>query len=143
MNTCKPKFREARRGFTLIEVLVVVSIIVILAAIGLAVGLQVKRSAADHATKETLDALDGAMILFLKEHPEPTDATWLNALQASNMLPGSIKSSGGPVLDGYGNAIHYEPSNPPAKPTGFFHSYGIDGTANTDDDVYSKGTSAK
>ena len=149
----KPVLRTAGRGFTLIEIMIVVGIIVILAGIGLAVGMGVKRQSADQVTKTTLKTLDLAMSGFLKEHPDPADANWFTALQATGQLPKSLKISGNNVLDGYQNAIHYIPANAQAsaatpknwtpKPMGMFWSYGVDGQPNTDDDVFSEGASAQ
>jgi prepilin-type N-terminal cleavage/methylation domain-containing protein len=148
--------RQTGRGFTLIEVMIVVGIIVILAGIGLAVGLGVKRQSSDQVTKTTLKALDMAMGAFLKDHPEPKDLppddkNWLKGLQLTGQLPKSLKTSATGVQDGYGNDIHYIPafSKPStikgwtAKPTGFFWSYGPDGAAGGDDDIFSEGASAQ
>jgi general secretion pathway protein G len=141
------KNRPAARGFTLIEVLVVVSIIVILAAIGLAVGVQVKRTASERATKATLEVLDQAMMTYLKDNKDPGGA-WLTALQAAGLMPTSVKIASGTVNDGYGNPILYE--HPANQPNGFFHSYGPDGKTglqgSTDysaDDLFSKGASGQ
>lgn len=117
--------RRSMRAFTLIEIMVVVAIIVILAGMGVAVGVAVKRSSADRATKTTLKALDSVMSLYLKDNPEPSAANWLAALNANpatakmlNSLPrgtppgGSATPTGpAPVLDGYGNPIRFLPSN--------------------------------
>jgi prepilin-type N-terminal cleavage/methylation domain-containing protein len=157
--------RRAGRGFTLIEVMIVVGIIVVLGAIALAVGMQVKRSAAETATKTTLKALDLAMGAFLKDHPEPpdvppNDTTWFPALQATGHLPKTLKIVGNNVQDGFGNNIHYIPANQipfigttpypgwTAKPNGIFWSYGPDGvpgpsSSGPGDDIFSEGASAQ
>lgn len=132
-----------RRGFTLIEVMIVVGIIVILAGIATVVGVQVKRSAAERSTKATLDTLDQAMGVFLKDHPEPAAGTtaFVKALQATN--PNVIKNLKGTttVLDGYGKPIYYLPSSP-GKP-GYFQSFGPNGLQGDQDDLFSHGTSAQ
>jgi prepilin-type N-terminal cleavage/methylation domain-containing protein len=138
--------RRAGRGFTLIEIMIVVGIIVILAGIGLAVGLQVKRSSADQQTKATMKALDGAMGAYLKENKEP-GSDWFQALQSypdskrvlqSLKLHFSAAAVPDGVLDGYGSMIEYMKSNPPKQPNGFFRSKGSDGTY-----VYSEGATAQ
>jgi len=138
--------RPARGGFTLIEILVVVSIIIILAAIVVAIGVGVKRGASERATKATMKALDGAMGDFLKDHPEPADANWVAALESyppsASVLRGLKYSGSGAslqILDGYGNRIIYipsktvptEPAGWTGKPQGFFWSYGSDGYQST------------
>jgi prepilin-type N-terminal cleavage/methylation domain-containing protein len=145
--------RRAGRGFTMIEIMIVVGIIVILASIGLAVGLQVKRSSADQSTKATLKTLDMVMSGYLKDHPEPSviddDKEWVKKLQAAGNLPTSLKFSDDKqkVLDAYGNPILYVPSKA-NQPNGFFKSCGPDGVKDDlanrgNDDIFSEGASAQ
>jgi type II secretory pathway pseudopilin PulG len=72
-------FRIRRASaFTIIEILVVVGIIVILAAITVSVGSSVKTNAAIRSTHVTLKTLEGVMKDYLAAgNPEPTPpATW-------------------------------------------------------------------
>jgi general secretion pathway protein G len=136
---------QGRRGFTMVEMVVVVGIIMILAGVTVAVGVALKRKGADALTRTTLKSLDGAMGELLKSSPEPNDLNWYRALQS---LPDGAKvlkaqgprNTGSAVLDGYGSPIHYIPSAPPTKPMGYFWSYGSDGVPSTADDVFSDGT---
>jgi len=65
--------KSAPRGFTLIEIMVVIAIIVILAGILLAVGSQIQAKAKINYTKTTLKTLDGLMKDYLSAgNPEPT-----------------------------------------------------------------------
>jgi prepilin-type N-terminal cleavage/methylation domain-containing protein len=137
--------RGSARGFTLIEVMVVVGIIVILAGIMVAVGVAVKRTAAERSTKAALTTLDSAMTLFLKDHPEPSTANWLAALQSypdSAAVLRKLKATSTGVPDGYGNNIKYIPSVPGVKP-GYFQSSGPDGQMGNTDDLFSNGASAQ
>jgi len=132
-----------RRGFTLIEVMVVVSIIVILAAIGIAVGAAVRRKSAETATKNTLESLRQAMNSYLTDHPEPSAANWLQALKADPKIASAIATLPGvnpppsnppippEVDDGYGGKIVYIPSTDARRSSfksGVFQSFGANGT---------------
>ena len=63
--------QRPRRGFTLIEVLVVVTIILMVAGILLAIGAGARTSAKRRSTLATLKLLDACMQDYLKTHPEP------------------------------------------------------------------------
>jgi len=145
----QPK-KIAPRGFTMVEILIVIAIIVILAGIVVAIAVGVTSAAKEKATKATFERLDSAMSLFLKDHPEPTDANWVVALKSygpsGQLLKNDLKTVNGNdvVLDGWGSPIHYLPSHSTAKnlPTGMFQSYGRDLQANTADDRFSNGAAA-
>jgi prepilin-type N-terminal cleavage/methylation domain-containing protein len=127
------------RGFTLIEIMVVVSIIIILAAIGLGVGAAVRRAGADRQTKTNLDTARQVMSEYLKNHAEPSAANAIAALLAQDRtailsLPGATKNPP-EIDDGYNNAIQYVPGSS-GRP-GYFRSPGPDGQPNTADDVFS------
>jgi prepilin-type N-terminal cleavage/methylation domain-containing protein len=63
-----------RRGFTLIEVMVVIAILVILAALLVAVASGVIGTSKGRQTHATLHVLDGVMQTYLKDgNPEPDD----------------------------------------------------------------------
>ncbi len=55
INSITPVRRNGRRGFTLIEIMVVIAIIVLLAGITLAVGAMVKKNAAIKNTRAAAD----------------------------------------------------------------------------------------
>ena len=140
--------------------MVAVGIIVVLAAIGLAVGVGVKRKASMDSTKATLNTLQGIMSRFLVDHSDGQppnglfgETAWVPALTAFSpkdieSLPSSGSGATKKILDGWGNPITYIPMNwDPQhhgigslinKP-GLFESYGPDGIADTPDDVFSPG----
>jgi prepilin-type N-terminal cleavage/methylation domain-containing protein len=137
--------RSPARGFTLIEILIVIAVILILASIAVVIGIGVQGASRERTTKATFKILDAAMSAFLKDHPEPTAANWVAALQAYPETASAIstKVSAGPppvVLDGWGRPIQYVPSTA-ARKVGYFKSDGRD-PANTADDLFSEGASA-
>ena len=156
--------RRDVRGFTLIEIMVVVAIITVLASIALFMGIQLKRSSGEKQTRAALEVLVGAMNAYIKDNPEPpplgttTDETsWVMALKSfpasANMLK-SLKFSddGSRVLDGFSNPIIYIrpntplPNQPTGQTTGVFMSAGPDGLAGplgskaSEDNIFSTGT---
>ena len=82
-----------RGGFTLIEMMVVVAIIVLLAGILMAVGSMVLRGASNKATRATLTSLDNAMSLYLKDHPEPGVAAPPPTTPQNYPAPPAVNSS--------------------------------------------------
>ena len=141
-----------RRAFTMVEILIVISVIIILASIGMFVGRRLSDSAKERNTKAAFAALTAAMSHFLKDHPEPNDLNWVAVLRSDPdgaRAIGKLKTSGSGatlvVLDGYGNPIHFIPSKTLGNlPTARFHSYGPNGitgapnTAASKDDLYSE-----
>ncbi len=145
------------RGFTLIEMMVVVAIIVILAGLTIVVGVQVKRYSQEKATNLTLSILAHDMSDYLtKGNAEPA----MNAAFAGNPTGGTAPTTGwqtdlllydttlqsqptsstGVIVDAYGNPIQYIPTGWVATVSGttvkfvasvgapgHFVSYGPDG----------------
>lgn len=123
----------SRRAFTLIEMMVVIGIIIILAGLALAVGMQVKRHAQERSTRTTLKALDNIMSDYLgngpdggnqeplavptgtSDQPPPPCATvWVTAFSlnpsfAKSLTTQHLDLTNGVILDAYGNAIWYIP----------------------------------
>jgi prepilin-type N-terminal cleavage/methylation domain-containing protein len=160
--------RKSRRGFTLLEVLTVVAIIVILASMLIVLGRGLRDSAQTTQTKGSLGVLAGGMAKYLKNAPEP-GSDWLPRLMADPDLAKAISGMKGftgagaaaKVNDAWGNPIVYLPSkNGPAmapadpkpvgwvqtqKEQGFFWSLGPDGKPNPatggGDDLFSDGVS--
>lgn len=140
------KRMTGKRGFTLIEIMVVVAIIVILVGIGIAVGAKVRQSSQEKYTRTTLETLKGTMsVYYSKGNPEPGVNNWMTAFKADPDVATSIKNlkgfNGGSLVDGYDNAIDYIPSTKDATGAiikgGYFRSPGVDGKVNTKDDVLS------
>lgn len=125
-----------RNGFTLIEVLVVISIIVILMAITIAVAQEVRQNSEVNLTKATLkDLQDGLSAYRGKTHQVPPNmAAFLTDYQDLYAYPGGIRPNilskipqelivAGPITtpygtpqgvagvnDGFGDAIIYVPT---------------------------------
>jgi len=143
-----PRTIIRRRGFTLIEIMVVVAIIVILIGIVVAVGSYVKGSSQLKQTTTTFAALEGAMQDYLKDNPEPPPTKWFVALKSDAKTAATLETlpgyKNGQILDGYGSPIVYVPSttvNGTVK-GGYFVSPGPDGrmgnAADDKDNLFSK-----
>jgi prepilin-type N-terminal cleavage/methylation domain-containing protein len=135
-----------RRGFTLMEILVVIGIIVALAAISIFVGSAVKKQSTRKATLATLTTLQHVLDEYLKDNnPEPGLVNPVAASPAPAPLPGkptnpqsdvvnyvlALRATAGAkvdkipmgdsgtyktFLDGFGNPIHFVPSTEPNNP---------------------------
>ena len=152
-----------RRGFTLIEILVVISIIIILVGTVLAVGTQMRANAQVKQTRATLQALNSALIAYMADgnaEPNGADPTialsgqlgtaiiftqFVADLQSSASskkvilsLPMASYGAGGrSINDGFGYAILYMKSNTATGRAGYFQSAGADGVMGTGDDLFS------
>jgi prepilin-type N-terminal cleavage/methylation domain-containing protein len=130
------------RGFTLIEILVVISIIIILVGTVLAIGAQVRVKSQIHQTKVTLKALDSALKEYMATGgAEPADASTTDFVTKFNTIPACKRilgglPGGGTVSDGFGNAIIYHQATSMSKP-GYFQSNGPNGLPNDSDDIFS------
>ena len=154
-------YRNSPRGFTLIEILVSIAIIIIIAGILFSVGISIRRSSLERQNKAILTTLDGVLAGFLKSNREPPAvaqpdvSSWVSTLKAdpdsAKILAGLTTFNGTAVLDAYGNPIEFLHSHPPTdpkpQPNAFFKSWGPDGLSNTlnssapenADDVFSQG----
>jgi prepilin-type N-terminal cleavage/methylation domain-containing protein len=147
--SCAVSYRR-RRGFTLLEILVVVAIIAILVTLLVLVAGAVKNKALVSQTNTTLDGLRNVMGQYMKDgYPEPSGnpADWPYKLLADAGIAKNVTVSKGYVagnppqfLDAWGHPISYLPSknspgpNPPVTPQGwvpkdqgYFWSWGPDG----------------
>jgi prepilin-type N-terminal cleavage/methylation domain-containing protein len=123
------------RGFTLIEILVVISIIIILVGTVLAIGTQMRTAAQIRQTKVTLNTLKLAMKDYLDAgNPEPADNSatdyytkFLSVPSCKKVLSGmpAAQNGGTQVLDAFGNAIIYRASA--AGKQWYFQSAGPNG----------------
>jgi prepilin-type N-terminal cleavage/methylation domain-containing protein len=128
--------KTKRRGFTLIEIMVVVAILVILIGITVMVGNGVRTKSQEKYTRTTLEKLKGMMVeYYAAGNPEPSNR-WFEALKANPKIADSMKGmegfKDGKILDGYGEPIVYVPStsNPATGALirgGYFMSPGPDG----------------
>jgi prepilin-type N-terminal cleavage/methylation domain-containing protein len=78
-----PRGHGLRRGFTLMEIMVVIAIIVVLMGLLVGVAAHAKENARIRQTRLTLHTLDALMKDYVKEYPEPAIPTeaeyWKNA----------------------------------------------------------------
>lgn len=136
------------RGFTLIEILVVISIIIILVGTVLAIGTQMRTAAQIRQTKVTLNTLKLAMKDYLDAgNPEPLDNSatdyytkFLSVPSCKKVLSGMPAAGGTQVLDAFGNAIVYHASS--AGKQWYYQSSGPNGVMGTitvpdNDDIFS------
>ncbi len=71
----RPARPAPRRGFTLMEILVVIAILIVLVGLLVSVGAHARESARIRQTRITLHTLDGLMKDYLKQYPEPAIPT--------------------------------------------------------------------
>jgi len=126
--------RRSRFGFTLIEVLLVLIILVILGSLAGVSYFQVQKQALEKQAKVQVGKIDGAVKLYLLNmNTAPA------ALDALNTQPSDDKASNwkGPYFDGeiptdpWGNDYQYEATGAEYK----IWSMGPDATSGTDDDI--------
>ena len=102
-----------RRGFTLVELLVVVSIIAILSVIGLVIFTNVQKNARDAKRKGDLQAIHTALEIYKTQNgtypqtsgwrfSDSASPPWLDGLDSNYMvsMPLDPKNSGGPSYSG-------------------------------------------
>jgi general secretion pathway protein G len=147
-----------QRGFTLIEILVVVAIIVILVGAVIAIGSNIRSSSMRQATQGELQALEAAAEAYRLERGDlPAsfgDGTYFGILMSDPASRKAVQKIN-PVLfddaknptrvnDSWGNRIQYQPAGPNGSPPlrGYFFSCGPNGSANDADDIRS-GDAAK
>lgn len=129
-----------RRGFTLIEVLLVLAILVILAGLGVVAIANVQGGANNKLAKGQIGSLQNAMDIYkLDVGSYPSKEVGLNALVAQpsdlknpNKWKGPYVTNGTLPTDPWGNPYYYEPMG--ARQYKIF-SAGEDGEPNTADDI--------
>ncbi|GHT21295.1 type II secretion system protein GspG [Planctomycetales bacterium] len=133
-----------QKGFTLLEVMVVLFILMIMAGLAVTGVLQQQRKAQRDSTVVYVKALSGALDLYEQNIGRPpTTEQGLNALL---QLPGDLPNQNkwaGPYLkqtaqttDPWGNTYQYvSPSNRSPGASYDVWSFGPDGVDGTDDDI--------
>jgi type IV pilus assembly protein PilA len=87
-----------QKGFSLIELLIVVAIILIIAAIAIPNLLRSKMSAADSAAASTLRTLNTAQVTFATAYPQVGYASSF-ILLGPNATPGTCNAAGACLID--------------------------------------------
>ena len=86
--------KRAQKGFTLIEIMIVVAIIAILAAIAIPNFISYRKSAQKNSCVATLKALDSASEAFFIKNPAKASATGDAALKVSDLWDQSGEGKG-------------------------------------------------
>lgn len=135
---------KKQKGFTLIEVMVVVVILGILAAIVVPNVIGHDDQARVTATQTTLQRVDGALKMYkLDNHKFPTTEEGLAALQKKPASAKVFPDGGylqGAIEDGWGNPIQYVApgSNGRAYDLYSFGADGVEGGEGNNADIYLK-----
>ena len=133
MKKFLPKTKYSPQGFTLIELMVVISIIAILSVIGLTIFSGVQKNARDAKRKADLKAIATALEIYKTKsstNTYPATGTWVFSDSASDpwipgldsnymiSVPRDPKNSGGPPYYGIGFTYAYYTSGSYGGPNG-------------------------
>ena len=140
-------FKSRRKGFTLIEVLLVIGILAVLSTVAVIGFTRIREKAIKDTTKLLVDETAKAVehyALHMNKYPDTDDG--LNALISRPDDDAEKEKWGGPYLqkgipvDPWGNELKYEKVDRDEDATGpgfKVFSYGPDGQEGTDDDIAS------
>ncbi|MCF7958969.1 MAG: type II secretion system protein GspG [Phycisphaerae bacterium] len=139
------KQTDLRRGFTLVEILVVIVIITILAAAMMGIGKGIMEKTKRNTTETTLQVLNSALQEYydqFKGYPTCGPGQLYQALDALpscreilERLPDNATGADQRLLDGWGTPLDYLNPNDGNFPS--VSSAGSDGDFNTADDIFS------
>lgn len=119
------KQRNGKKGFTLIELMIVISIMAILIAIALPIFLRVKNLVQKNATKGELRSLQSALELYYTDKEEYPDS--IKVLVDDKYLPDAAQK------DSWNGEYNYEQVDEGKDYK--LNSSGPDGTKGNEDDV--------
>lgn len=116
-----PPYQKSLRGFTLIELLVAISIVAILATIGLISYSGAQRSARDGKRKQDLQAIRSALELYYQKNSRFPCTTSANVSSSSNPWIADNASrcppTAFPLNSTYINSVPLDPSSNTSNPT--------------------------
>jgi prepilin-type N-terminal cleavage/methylation domain-containing protein len=134
-----PARNTPERGFTMLEMIVVVAVIAVLASIAIPLAAIFEDRAREEATEREMQSLEKALVAWYEDHDSfPAD---LDSLVDNGYLAAGLDSLGH-SQDAWFNDYVYTPTSMTAN----LRSWGIDRTASTSDDLLlqvSAGASAR
>jgi prepilin-type N-terminal cleavage/methylation domain-containing protein len=129
---------KKRKGFTIIEMLVVISIMGILISLIVSVGSYVQVRAQEDETSARLKVLSKAVLTYHRYHQEYPRylKDVLTIPEIASLMQGTADNEGTiedeRFIDSFGNNFRYSKNNAP-----LIISYGADGQPSTEDDIRS------
>lgn len=128
--------RQARRGFTLIEILVVVAIIGMLGAVAVPAYMSYLADARVSATREQIKSIETACVAYSMKHGGKYPAQLSELQEGDDDNPPLLD---GDIVDAWGNEIKYERKGKVI----YLTSAGEDGEEGTEDDITNRDKNKK
>jgi prepilin-type N-terminal cleavage/methylation domain-containing protein len=103
-----PNIHHSKKGFTLIELMIAITILAVLASVGLTVYSKSQVIARDSRRKQDLQAIRTALELYYQKNGDYPPATaWVNSTSGGNWIPGLDST--------FINQMPLDPSNSPTN----------------------------